>query len=180
MFPEVISGQEQSAWGNVVFAPGCWFHNWSSKFHLEQIRTDRVDGVLSHSGGLYFPFMKPSYRLFLRWSTAAPSGGRPRITIPPMSGPRKRTDREGPPPAGPTAGRRSPRRNNASDRKSRPESVPQRWAAPSPNQPRPGPHLLPGMTRGLPAPTHESWRLAEALRRFSWPFLCCIAWPWRH
>jgi hypothetical protein len=76
MLPEVISGQEQSAWGNVVFAPADGF------------TTGRASSTYSKSGRielmgyclirwLYFPFMKPSYRLFLRWFTAAPSGGRP-------------------------------------------------------------------------------------------------------
>jgi hypothetical protein len=55
MFRGYFQVKEQSAWGNVVFAPGRWCHNWSSKFHLEQIWTGRVDGVLSHSGDCIFP-----------------------------------------------------------------------------------------------------------------------------
>jgi len=39
-------------------APTRWFHNWSSKFNLERIWRNRVDGVLLHSGRLYSPFMR--------------------------------------------------------------------------------------------------------------------------
>ena len=38
----------------LFFAPARWLNNCTSQFHLEQIWTDRVGGVLSHSGRLLF------------------------------------------------------------------------------------------------------------------------------
>ena len=71
LFNAATRAVERSNW---VFAPARWFHNWSSQFHLDQIWADRVDGVLSHSGRLYFSSVKGGVdlRAGCRLSSAGP------------------------------------------------------------------------------------------------------------